>query len=353
MKKLFIITLLFSSQLLFAQTSEFKIIKNNQATKVKNQAYSGTCWSFATTSFIESEMIKKTGKKYDLSEMFTVRQTYKRKAIANIRMQGYNYFTPGGQASNLFYVLRNFGAVPEVVYSGLKNNKLKHNHKLLDKAMSKIVSDTSYKGLSKLRINKIDSVLDFYLGKIPKSFYFEGEKHTPKSFFKKLKINPDDYIELTSYTHQPYYHKFCLRDKYNWASDLYLNIPLDELLYIAYSAINNGYTIDWNGDVSEPGFNFWKGTAVLQLNKKADIIQLRQNMYDNQSTTVDHLMHITGVALDNNGEKFFYVKNSWGKNKYGGYMYMSEDYFKLKTVSIIVNKKAVPKHIAKKIKQYF
>ena len=339
----------------FSQVKKFTIIKKLPVTSVKNQAYSGTCWCFATTSFIESELIRKGKGKFNLSEMFTVRNIYKEKAVTHIRMQGNNFFTAGGQSHNVMFVLNNLGAVPENIYTGRVLGEKYHNHTILDSLMLEIVTipeDSKNKGLTESRLTKIDSVLDIYLGTIPQEFDYEGKKYTPKSFFSDvLEINTDDYIEITSFTHQPYYEKFCLQDKYNWASNLYLNIPFDEFFEIIDNALNNGYTVNWNGDVSEKGFDFYKGTAILNIKPEKATAELRQKLYNTQETTVDHLMNIIGTATDENGDKFYIIKNSWGKtNPYKGYMYMSETYLKLKTVSITVNKEAIPKNILNKIK---
>ena len=350
---LLIIFLIFSSLSIKAQ--EFIIEKEIQATPVKNQAYSGTCWCFATTSFIESELLKKGKGEFNLSEMFTVRNVYKEKAITHIRMQENNFFTAGGQSYNVFFALNNFGAVPESIYSGLISEKNLHNHAILDSIMNMVVEiheDAKNKGLNPNKLSSIDSILDIYLGKIPEDFEYNNKKYNPKSFLNEvLGFKTEDYIELTSFTHHEYYKPFCLQDKYNWASNLYYNIPLDEFMEIVDNAIENGYTVNWNGDVSEPGFNFRGGTATLNFKNEQITPELRQKFYDNQQTTVDHLMHITGIAKNTKGEKFYYVKNSWGtNNKYKGYLFMSEEYFKLKTVSITVNKEAIPENIRQKIK---
>ena len=337
---------------LFSQEKKFTIINKLAATPVKNQANSGTCWSFATTSYIESELLRKGKGEFDLSEMFIVRKIYSKKAVTHIRMQGHNFFTAGGQAHNVMFVLKNFGAVPENEYTGLKVGELLHNHKKLDAQMLKMVEPSEEnkdfeKGLTKTRLKKIELILNDYLGEIPQTFTYKSKKHTPKTFFSEvLELNIDDYIEITSFTHQPYYQKFCLHDKYNWASNLYMNVPFNEFFEIIDYALKKGYTVNWNGDVSETGFDFYKGTAILNVNASQVTEELRQEYYNNQTTTVDHLMNIVGTAKNNKGEKFYIIKNSWGTNNpFGGFMYMSEAYLKLKTVSITINKEAIPKSI--------
>ncbi|MCK5537052.1 MAG: aminopeptidase [Bacteroidales bacterium] len=337
---------------LISQTNDFTVIKELSATPVKNQYLSGTCWAFATTSFIESELMRMGKAEFDLSEIFTVRNIYKEKAITHIRMQGYNFFTPGGQAHNVFFSLNNFGAVPENIYSGKVSGEMKHNHSKLDSLMKLLVNtEEKAKCISPSLLNSIDSVLDTFLGKEPKSFKYQGKNYTPVSFYQEiLEISSDDYIEITSFTHEPYYAPFCLKDKYNWASELYYNVPLTEFSEIVENALINGYTVNWNGDVSETGFRFYDGTATLDINSKTATSEMRQKLYNSQETTVDHLMHICGKAKNKSGEQFYYVKNSWGTgNIYKGFMYMSETYFKLKTISITVHKNAIPANIMKKL----
>lgn len=341
---------------IFSQENKFKIINKIKTSPVKNQANSGTCWCFATTSFLESELIRKGKGEFDLSEMYTVRNIYRQKFITNVRMQGYNFFTPGGQAQNVIFVLKNFGAVPENVYTGLKPGELLHNHKKLDAQMLKLVKPSEENkdienGLTKARLKKVESVLNDYLGEIPENFSYKGKNYTPKTFFSDvLQLNVDEYIELTSFTHQAYYQNFCLHDKYNWASNLYMNIPFDEFFETIDYALKKGYTVNWNGDVSEQGFDFYKGTAELNINVSEATAALRQEYYDNQKTTIDHLMNIVGTAENSKGEKYYIIKNSWGTNNpFGGFMYMSEAYLKLKTVSITINKEAIPNYILKKI----
>ncbi len=339
-----------------AQDKEYSTIKKIPHTAIKNQHYSGTCWCFATISFIESELIRKGTGVFDLSEMYVVYKIYKEKAITHIRYQGYNYFTPGGQASDVMFVLKKYGILPEFSYSGLISGTQYHDHLALDSAMKRAVDSalsTKLKGITTAKIAEIDSLLDTSLGKPPAFFHYESQEYSPKTFFTDiLNIDPKDYIDLTSFLHQPYYQSFCLRDKYNWASHEYLNLPLEELYETVTYAILQGYSFVWNGDVSEWGFDFNNGTAKTYINSENATAQIRQELYNTQETTVDHLMHIIGIVKDKQGDYFFLVKNSWGmENRYDGYMLMSEDYFKLKTVSVMLHKDAIPFGVRKKISE--
>jgi len=355
MKNILIIILSLLSVSLFSQNNDFTITKEIPHTSIKDQAISGTCWSFATTSFIESEVKRLQKLDIDLSEMFTVKHIYKEKIITHARMQGYNFLTEGGQSHNVFFVLKHFGAMPEEVFPGVKIRNKYYDHRKLKAEIKKMMVDTlkNYtKGIVPQLFTETDSILEQYIGAAPKEFTYKLKKYTAKKFSEKvLKINSNDYIVLTSYTHNPYYKGFVLKDKYNWALNTYYNIPLKEFMQVVDNAIKTGYSICWNGDVSEKGFNFREGKAEI-LSEKIEInTKTRQKLYDNQQTTVDHLMHIVGTAKNNQNQKYFYVKNSWNtQNKYKGYMFMSQAYFTLKTVSICVHKKSIPKNILSKIK---
>jgi bleomycin hydrolase len=333
---------------------KFTMTKQVKATPVKDQALSGTCWSFATTSFIESELIRMGKGEYDLSEMFSVRNAYNAKATNYIRMQGNLYYTQGGQPHDVMNVVRNLGIVPDSVYDGSYNNSSYLNHTSLDSILSGIIvslGDIEDTALMSRHLDAFNKSCDKYIGKLPKSFIYNGICITPKKYADDiLKINPDDYIEITSYTHHPFYSMFCLESRFNWSFGLYYNVPLNEFMEIIDSAITKGFSVVWNGDVSEPTFNFYQGIATAAKDEGKVNEAMRQQTYENTSTKVDHVMHIIGIAKDENNEKYYYVKNSWGDiNPYGGFMYLSESYCKLKTVSIMVNKKSIPLHIAKNL----
>jgi bleomycin hydrolase len=353
------------------------------ATAVKDQSATGTCWSFATTSFIESELLRMTKDTFDISEMFFARKAYEVKAIQYVRMHGTANFGEGGQAHDVMNVVRKYGMITDAAYSGLANGQIKPTHPEMDallKAMVEVISKNPAGKLSPEWINAISGVLDVYLGKVPETF---GTTHTTPLEFAR-KINPDDYIELTSYTHHPFYVPFALEVPDNWSGDLYDNVPLDELIQIMDNALNKGYTVVWDGDVSDKGFSHKNGIAIIpetsidnmtaterskwekltEKERKAQLYtftkpvpeknitpEIRQAAFDNYSATDDHLMHITGTVTDQNGKHYFRTKNSWSaeSNADGGYLNISEAYFRLNTIAIMVHKDALPKEIRKKL----
>lgn len=344
---------------------EFKMIYEVAATPVKDQGATGTCWSFATTSFLESELLRIGKGELDLSEMFFVRHSYPIKAKKYIRYHGSFDFGQGGQAHDVMNVIRKYGMVPDEVYSGLIVDKKKHNHSELSSVLKGTLEGVvKGKKITPLWKDVINSTLDIYLGKLPEEFTYNDKDYTPISFAQNLGINPDDYIELTSYTHKPFYTLIDLEIPDNYTHDLYYNITIDELIEIMDNALANGYSIAWDGDVGKDHFLRKECYAVIPENEKDEdekitepekekIItqEMREEAFDDFSTTDDHLMHLTGLAEDQNGTKFYYTKNSWGtkERKYDGYWYMSESYVKLKTIAIMVHKDAVPKEIKAKL----
>ncbi len=352
---------------------EFKIIKQLDASSVKNQARTGTCWSFATSSFLESELLR-TGKgKFDLSEMFVVRHIYPQKALNYVQRHGNTTFGSGSLSGDLMRTLAEYGAVPEYVFDGKFVGYSKHNHAEMDavlKAMLDAVIANKGKRLSPAWRDAVEGVLDAYLGKLPKEFDYNGKTYTPKSFAESLGIKPADYIELTSFTHHPFYNTFAIELPDNWANNRYYNVPLNELMEALDHALESGYTVGWDGDTSEKEFNKKEGIAILPLidwDEKSEAEQentckipepekevtqaLRQEYFENYATTDDHLMHITGIATDQNGVRYYITKNSWGTKDRGhdGYVYMSEAYVRAKTVSILMHRDALPQNLGKRL----
>lgn len=347
---------------------KFTVIKNLDAGDVENQGNTGTCWSFSGLSFFQAEALRiGKGKNVNLSEMYVVRKMYPLKASNYVRMHGKANFGEGGGFPDDLLCLREYGLVPQSVYDG---NRVKtYNHaemtSILDGMVKKI-------GATESTINPnwskaFDGVLNAYIGDAPEKFEYNGKSYTPKTFAKELGLDADDYVFITSFTHHPYYQQFVLEVPDNWNWDKMYNVPLNDLTAITENAIQNGYTVAWASDVSEKGFNFGQGLAIVpdvasltpdQLSKAfTEPVQeltitpeLRQQAFDNYETQDDHGMHIVGMAKDQNGKVFFRVKNSWGTvNPGNGYFYASEPFFAYKTTSIMLNKKAIPADIAKKL----
>lgn len=366
---------------------KFTDVKIVKTTSVKDQNKSGTCWCFAGTSHFEDEIIKASGDSLDLSEMFTVRYCYLEKAIRYVRMYGSTAFSPGGSILDVPYVWEKYGAIPEEVYNGLGYGEEKHNHGELHAVLSaymRSVEANPNKKLTTAWKKGLEGILDAYFGEIPETFTYKGKTYTPKSYAKSLGLEADNYIAVSSFTHHPYYKPFVLEVADNWLWGQYQNVPMEELKAIVDNAIENGYSVVWAADVSEGGFKWKNGLAVLPKGKdqgdmnatelarwvklsdkerqdakykidgpveEVEVTQeLRQEMFDRLETTDDHGMVIVGTAVDQEGNKYYKVKNSWDTNQiYDGYLYVSEPYFLAKTLSVLVNKNAIPASIAKKM----
>ena len=369
MRKLTIAALL-ASTVAFAQTNtieqpyeyKFTIEKELAATPVKDQAKTGTCWCYAMTSFMESELIR-TGKgEHDLSEMFVVRHNYIRRIKDNVLRRGRGNVTPGSIGHMHTWVMKNVGLMPEEAYRGIAYDSEKHNHNDLNQWV-KAINATAVEMKKPLPEEIVNGVLDAYLGKLPETFVYQGKEYTAESFRNWMGLNPDDYVEITSFTHHPFYEKVMVEVPDNWDYEKMYNVPLDEMIQIIDHAINNGFTVVWDGDLSEPGYAFQHYVAVntaedirnqKQLSAKAEEIPVtqesRQIYFETFQTVDDHLEHITGIAKDQDGVKYYKTKNSFGTERNGtGYHYLSEEYVKGKTISIVVNKNSIPKSIRKKL----
>ncbi len=322
-------------------------------TNVKDQNMSSTCWSFSSMSLLESELMKMGKGTADLSEMFIARYSMLRKIRRHLELKGTNFFTPGGQFHDAVWVMKNFGLMPEEVYSGKGREDQNHNHAEMDTLLSRFVKELVKQGvteLSRIQRARVDSVLDHYYGKVPASFQYKGKIYTPRTYMSVyLGINPDDFVEITSYTHHPFYTRFVLEDKYNWTGDEYWNVPLDDFSAITDHALKSGYTVGWDGDAQDDQFDYLEGFAYLP-DPISDHTKARQKAFEDKSTELDHLMHIVGYT-NHNDTTWYYVKNSWGEfsNPLGGFIWMREDYFKMRTLAIIVNKAAIPTDIRKKM----
>jgi bleomycin hydrolase len=322
-------------------------------TGIKDQSMSSTCWSFSSMSFLESELLKKGKGATDLSEMFIARHSMVRKIERHLNLNGSNFFTPGGQFHDAVWVMKNFGAMPEEAYPGKGRGEDNHDHAEMDTVLNGLVKHILSINITELNKGQrviIDSILDSYYGKLPASFLYKGKTYTPKTYLKNyLGINPDDYVEITSYNHHPYYTKFILEDKYNWTADEYWNVPLNDFTIITNTALDKGYTVGWDGDAEDEYFDFYEGLAYMPSAIK-NFSTARQTAFVDKTTELDHMMHIVGRTKQM-GNVWYYIKNSWGNNTnpLGGFMWMREDYFKMRTLAIIVNKNAIPFEIRRKM----
>lgn len=329
----------------------YKIIKLIESTPIKDQQATGDCWSFATTSFIETEAIRMGKKPVILSPMFFVRPTYINKAENYIRRNGASAFTEGDLTFSVLKAYKEFGAIPESAYSGKKDTDSQHDHADMNKALlekAKFYVNAHGDLTPQLYRKDMDVILTQTLGKVPDTFTYDGKQFTPKSFANEIiGINPDDYVEITSYTHHPFYTKFNLEIEANWNNNLYLNLPVADLISVIDNALLNNYSVCWDGDIYE---GYKDGFAVLP-DSKIITQQIRQEAFDNRTAEDVHNMHIIGSAKNEKGDTFYILKNSTDNNDCGGYLYMSKDYLLLKTISVMVNKNAIPKTIRKKAGQ--
>ena len=366
---------------------EFTTVIDIENTSVKNQYRSGTCWSFSGLAFVEAELLRMTGKEYDLSEMFVVSHTYSDKAEKYVRLNGNLNFGGGAEVTDVFRVIKLYGIVPETTCTGLEYGEDKHTHGELDVLLKSYVDaiiQNKNKKLTPVWHDGYNKVLDTYLGELPTKFEFEGKEFTPLSFAESTGFNADDYIEITSYMHQPYYKEFQMAIPDNWLWASIYNVQLDEMMNTIDNALENGYTVNWGADVSDKGFGWKKGVAIIPAEEKPDLSgtekekwealtkkekeksmysfdgpvpekqitpEMRQEHYDNYLVTDDHGMLIVGTATDQEGNKFYKIKNSWGTEGhiYDGYFYASVAYVKLQTVGIAVHKDALPKKLAKNL----
>ena len=366
----------------------FTVIKENKITSIKNQSRSGTCWDYSTLSFLEAEILKKTGKTYDLCEAFVANKTYFDRAVQVVRMHGDCQFAQGGSAYDPIYCLKHYGICPEDAMplpGTLYGDSLNNFNEFFDVMTPYVLS------VAKSKTDKLSSqwkvalhgIIDAYLGKCPEKFTYQGKSYTPMSFAQSLEINPDDYESFTSYTHHPFWTAFAVEVQDNWRNPLSWNLPLDDMMRIIDNAVMNGYTVAWGGDVSEPGFSrkglaymvdgkkveSMKGSDMahwlgLSTTKKKDLIdslgvnvpeitptqKQRQERFDNWELTDDHGMLIFGIAKDQNGKEYYMVKNSWGETgDYKGIWYMTKDFIAANTMDYMINKNAIPKDIRKKM----
>lgn len=355
------------SQSLFDQ---LETIADIPTTTVKDQAKTGTCWSFGTTSFMETELIRMGKEEVGLSEMFTIRCTYEDHTKQYVRYHGKLNYSSGAEGWDMFNIVKNYGIVPREAYPGLRVDPQQHDHREMDK-MLKAAADAliEMRKLSPVWDEAISGILDAYLGTYPNKFEFKGKQYTPESFRDYLGIDISNYWAITSFNHHPYYTEFVFESPDNWSNGIVKNVELDDLTKIIDHALENGYSVVWASDVSDPGFKHSKGLAIVPekdwdemseienmeqfdsfVKQKEITPEMRQEGYDNYETTDDHLMHIVGLAKLKDGTKYYKVKNSWGMdgNPLGGYFYASESYIKLRTMTIALHKDAIPESIVSK-----
>lgn len=364
---------------------KFTVVKENPITSVKNQANSGTCWSYSGVGFLESELIKSGKGTLDLSEMYIVRRNYEDKAAKFVRLGGKLNFGQGGSFADVVGTLDEYGVLPNSDYEGLNYGEPKNSHGELEGVLSSYIKSlVDNKKLSTAWFSGFKGILDAYLGKVPQTVSVGGKSMTPQAYAQSLGLKSDNYVSISSFTHHPFYSQFAIEvpDNWRWANSY--NLPLDEFMQVIDNAIENGYTVLWGSDVSEIGFTrdglavipdqtaaenigsdqaHWLGLSQIEKNnelkkkinagpvKELSITQeLRQKAYDNYETTDDHGMQIYGIAKDQNGTKYYMVKNSWGEaGKYKGLWYASESFVRYKTLNYVVNKNAIPKEIRKKL----
>ncbi len=387
MKKITIIlvTLLITVAIAAQSAYTFNTVKENPITSVKNQYNTGTCWSFSGVGLLESELIRMGKGSFDLSEMYIVRRNYEDKAKKYARLHGSLNFAAGGSFADVVETINDFGIMPNEAYVGLNYGSETHDHGELDRVLSGYMEGIiGARGLSPVWFEGFSSILDSYLGEVPDKFIYNGIEYTPHTFAQYLGLNQEDFISLTSFTHHPFYSAFPIEvpDNWRWANSY--NIPVDELTEVMDNAIMQGYTIAWATDVSETGFSRlgiaivpdenspenagsdqerWLGQTSVErdasirsrigfevLAEKKITQEMRQIGYDNYQTTDDHGMQIYGIATDQNGNKYYMVKNSWGETgPYNGLWYASEPFVKYKTLSIVLHKDAIPENIAQKL----
>ncbi len=372
-----------------AEGYQFTDVKVIETTPVKNQNRSGTCWCYSTMTFLEAEILRAGGEAVHLSEMFAVRHAYMKKAEMYVRMHGHLNFAEGGAAHDVTEVIKEYGIVPNEVYTGMNyGTELADFHEItpvmtayLDAVIK--AGDTSRRPLTTAWKRGFNAILDEYFGELPESFVWKGKEYTPKSFAESLPIDMDDYIDLSSFTHHPFYEQFVLEVPDNWMWGQVYNLPMEEMMRVVDHALENGYTLAWGTDVSEKGFSRTKAIGVIpetdpksmsgteaerwgsltakereaalysfeKPTKEREITQeMRQEAFDNYETTDDHGMVIVGTAKDQNGTIYYKVQNSWDTVKpYDGFWYFSKPFVAYKTTDLMVNKKALPKDIAKKL----
>ncbi|WDF63630.1 aminopeptidase C [Flavobacterium sp. KACC 22763] len=352
---------------------KFTEVINLGTTSVKSQGSSGTCWSYSTNSFLESEMIRLGKQPVELSQIYSARNVYVEKGINYVRMHGAITLGDGGALHDVINMYKKYGTVPREVYTGLNygtdKNKFAEMGALIEGVLAAVVKNPNGE-LTPNWQKAYSAVIDSYLGKVPDNFTYKGKNYTPQSFAKEVVgINPDEYVEMSSFTNAPYYQKTTMMVPDNWSLDQVYNVKLNDMTDVIDNALKKGYTVAWATDVSEKSFSWKNGVAYVASKKfddmtaeeKADMFngpkaepeitpEMRQAAFDNYTTTDDHGMHIIGLAKDQTGKEYYIVKNSWGEtNDYKGFLFVTKNFVKYKTTALLVNKGGIPAEIAKKL----
>lgn len=352
---------------------KFTEVINLGTTSVKSQGSSGTCWSYSTNSFLESEMIRLGKQPVELSQIYSARNVYVEKGVNYVRMHGAITLGDGGALHDVINMYKKYGTVPREVYTGLNygtdKNKFAEMGALIEGVLTAVVKNPNGE-LTPNWQKAYAAVIDSYLGKVPDNFTYKGKNYTPQTFAKEVVgINPDEYVEMSSFTNTPYYQKTTMMVPDNWSLDQVYNVKLNDMTDVIDNALKKGYTVAWATDVSEKSFSWKNGVAYVTTKKfddmsadeKADMFngpkaepeitpEMRQAAFDNYATTDDHGMHIIGLAKDQTGKEYYIVKNSWGEtNDYKGFLFVTKNFVKYKTTALLVNKGGIPAEIAKKL----
>ncbi len=368
-----LLVLLVFTAVVYGQDSGYKFImmKDLPVTPVKNQYVSPTCWSFSGLSFFESELIRMGKKSYDLSEMYMVRETYKKKAEEFLKRKGNTSFAGGGEYQDLLNICREAGLVPEEAYPGLNYGEKRHDHHEMDAVLKGYMQGLlKSPKLTTAWSNGLNGILDAYLGKTSDDFQFDNKLYTATSFMSELELNPDDYIIISSFNNHPFYEEFIIKEvPENWTPSICYNLPLDELMQVIDNALINDYTVAWASGINDKGFSMKRGVAIIpekdwskmSAQESTEVFQgpspqkvitqeVRQEAFEDSEVTGDHGMHMVGIAQDQAGNTFYKVKNSWGATGlYKGFIFVSKPFVMLKTTTCMVNKKALPVSIAQRM----
>lgn len=358
-RSLFFLLFFIASTLLHAQPASkaplpvIHLTDSVFCTEVKDQSQSPTCWAFGSNSLFESDLVKRHNTRFNLSEMFIARYAYIDKVITWLATKGKTYYEGGGQFHDVIRIINKYGIVPEEAYNGRPNREYYHNHARLDTAMKNFANELLSQGKTTpgpADMQQLNDTLDRYLGKVPENFWYGHKQYNPKTFAQEMGLTGDDYIEVMSFADLPFNKKCLLADKFNWAGDSLYNITLDDMQMLTDTALAKGWSVGWEGDVTGPGFDFWGGYATIS-DSLHQYTEERLLNFKTEATERDHMLHLVGAGRDDHNKKWYYLKNSWGTlySRYKGFLFMEENYFKLNTITMMVNKRALPQSLKDKL----